>query len=76
MVDKPLTLLMERAAGWPENMQAELVEAMIEIEKKHGGVYRLSEEERAAIEESLEEVRRGEFATDEEVAALFKRYRG
>jgi predicted transcriptional regulator len=75
MADKPLTLLMERAAGWPEDMQAELVEAMIAIEEKHLGVYRLSDAERAAVRRGLEEMRQGKVVSDEEVAAVFNRYR-
>lgn len=36
--------------------------------------YELSAEERANIEEAPDGVRRGEFATDAEVAAVFARY--
>ena len=68
-------MLMERAAAWPQEAQAELVQSMLEIEQRHAGVYRLSDEERAAIEKSLEATQRGEFATDDEVATLFKRNR-
>ncbi len=75
MMTKPLEMLMERAAGWSEEAQAELVQAMLAIEEKHSGVYKFSDEERAAIDRSVEQARRGEFATDEEVAALFDRYR-
>jgi hypothetical protein len=75
MMTKPLDVLMERAAGWSEEAQAELVQAMLVIEEKHAGVYKFSDEERAAIDQSVEQARRGEFATDEEVAALFNRYR-
>jgi hypothetical protein len=75
MASKPLDLLMERAAGWPAEAQAELVQAMIEIEEKYLGVYRLSDAERAAVRRGLEEVRQGKFASDEEVAAVFNRYR-
>ena len=46
---------------------------------KHGrenrSVYRLSEDEREALEQSAAEVREDRFATDEEVAAIFKKYR-
>jgi len=49
---------------------------LLEMEAEVGGVYQLSPEELADIEEGLAEIRRGEFATDEEVAALFNRYRG
>jgi hypothetical protein len=72
---KSLDTLMERAASWPEEAQAELVRFMIDTEAKHFGVYRLSDEDRAKIQKSLASARRGEFATDEEVAALFARYR-
>jgi hypothetical protein len=72
---KSLTALMERAASWPEEAQAELVRFMIDIEAKHFGVYRLDDEDRARIERSLAAARRGEFASDDDIAALFARYR-
>jgi hypothetical protein len=43
---KTLETLMERAASWPEDAQAELVRFMIDTEAKHFGVYRLTDEER------------------------------
>lgn len=72
---KTLELLMERAAAWPEEAQAELVRSMIEIEGRHIGIYHLSDDERLDIEAALDEVARGEVASDEEVAAVFDRYR-
>ncbi len=72
---KVLEALMERAASWPNEAQAELVRFMIDTEAKHFGVFRLNDEDRKRIERSLASARRGEFATDEEVAALFSRYR-
>jgi predicted transcriptional regulator len=74
MVDLVETLL-ERVADWPDDALAELVRSIVEIETKHLGVYKVSLEERAAIERSLEEMRQGKFASDEEVAAVFNRYR-
>ncbi len=70
---KVLENLMERAVGWPEEAQAELVEAMLEIETRHGGVYRLSDEERDAVRRGLREFRDGKLASDEAVAAAFDR---
>jgi hypothetical protein len=72
---KTLEALMEHAASWPDEAQAELVRFMIDTEVKHFGVYRLDDEDRKRIERSLASACRGEFATDEEVAALFGRYR-
>lgn len=73
---KPLLeALLERAAEWPEEAQAELVESMIEIETRHAGVYRLRDEERRAIRRSLQELQAGNFASPERVAAVFDRCR-
>jgi hypothetical protein len=72
---KPFTALMERAASWPEEAQAELVQFMLDIEVKYYGTYRLDDEDRARIQKSLDAAKRGEFASDEEVAAVFARYR-
>ena len=72
---KTLEVLMERAASWPEEAQAELVRFMIDTEARHFGAFRLDDEDRKRIERSLASARRGEFASDDEVAALFSRYR-
>jgi predicted transcriptional regulator len=48
---------------------------MAAIEKKHLGVYRLNDGERAAVRRGLQEMREGKIATDEEVAAVLNRYR-
>ncbi len=72
---KTLEALMERAASWPDEAQAELVRFMIDTEAKHFGVYRLTDDERAAIRKGLDDARHGRFASDEEVADLFNRFR-
>jgi hypothetical protein len=74
MVDLIETLL-ERVADWPKEAQAEVVKAIVDIETKYFGVYKLSAEERAAIVEAKAQAEQGEFASDEEVTALFNRYR-
>lgn len=74
-MNKMVETLLERIADWPEEAQAELVQSIVDIETKHLGVYRLDPDERAAIERGLEEMRQGKFASDEQVAAVFNRYR-
>ena len=74
-MNKMIETLLERIADWPEEAQAELVQSIVDIETKHLGVYKLDPDERAAIERGLEEMRRGKFASDEQVAAVFNRYR-
>src|SRR5690606_14027847 len=59
--------LLETAESWPEEDQKELVAYAREIEARRTGLYMLSDEERAAIEEGIAQADRGEFATDEEV---------
>ena len=41
---KTLGTLMERAASWPDEAQAELVRFMIDTEAKHFGAFRLDDE--------------------------------
>ena len=66
--------LLEIAESLPDADQDELVAYAREIEARRRGVYVLDDDERAAIEDGLAQADRGEFATDEEVAATFKRY--
>src|SRR4051812_41016878 len=61
--------ILELMASWPAEDQEELSELAREIEAPRTGVYRLSEEERAAIDAA----RRGPLAADDEVEAFWKR---
>ncbi len=45
-----------------------------EIGAERIGVYAMTREEAAALDEELAQADRGEFASEEEVAALWKRY--
>ena len=66
---------MERAACWPEEAQAELVPFLIDTEARPFGAIDLeTDEDRERIERSLASAGRSEFATDEQVAALFSRH--
>ena len=72
MISK-LKNLLERAESWPETDQEELAEAARKIEARRTGVYRLSDDERAEIQAGLAEADRGEFVSDEAMAAVWKR---
>ena len=74
-MNKLVETLIERVADWPQEAQAELVQSIVDIETKHLGGYKLDLDERAAIEQGLDEMRQGKFASDKEVAAVFDRYR-
>jgi predicted transcriptional regulator len=64
-----------RAESWPEDDQAELVNLARLIEARRSGVYRLSDDERAAVRKGVEAARRGEFAADEEIERFYQLHR-
>ena len=69
--------LIERVAALPQDAQAEFVDVLADavdyLETKHAGLDRLSEDERQGIERGLREMREQRFATDDAVAAVFRR---
>ncbi len=67
--------VLARAETWSEQDQEELAQVALEIEARRHGLYQPSPEELKAIDEALAEVARGEIATDEEVEAVFAKYR-
>ena len=73
-MNKRLESLMERISALPEDAQNELLDHLAIIEARQSGVYRLSDEERAAVKQGLEAAQRGEFVSDEDMAAFFKRH--
>ncbi len=46
-----------------------------EIKAHRGGVYQLSDEERAAVRAGIEDARRGDFVSDEEMEAFYQSLR-
>ena len=75
-MNKVLEILIDRVAALPKDAQEEIVRSVVEIEQRHKGVYTLDDDERADILQALEEMKRGDVASDDEAAALFKRLRG
>jgi hypothetical protein len=66
---------LERTRTWPEAAQDELAEIVLEIDAElAAGDYHATPEELEAIDEVLEQVARGEFATQEEVEAAFRAF--
>jgi predicted transcriptional regulator len=67
--------LLERVESWPIEDQEELADVAREIESRRTGVYRLSDEERAAVRAGLDDVRRGDLATEEEIEEFYQLHR-
>jgi predicted transcriptional regulator len=66
--------LVAEAETWPEEDQQELVQYARDIRARRAGLYVMTEEERAAVAEGLEQTRRGEFAPQEEIDAFWRRH--
>ena len=75
MTKEQIEAVLNRVREWPLELQEEAAQMLMMMEGQHEIVYELSEEERADLREGLAEAERGEFATDEEVQALFARYK-
>jgi predicted transcriptional regulator len=76
MTKEQIDEILDRVRTWPIERQEDAAAILLTMEGQDSSVYDLSEEELAEIELALEEADRGEFATDEEMKALFDRYRG
>ena len=62
--------ILERVARWPQEDQEELAEIARDIEQRRNGIYVLNDDEKAAIERA----RQSGVASDDEVAAFWKRH--
>jgi predicted transcriptional regulator len=66
--------LFDRISALPDDLLGEVEASIDEIERWQGEVFHLTDEERAAVRKGTEAARRGEFATDEEITALYRRH--
>ncbi len=67
--------MLEQVESWPEEDQEELADVAREIESRRTGVYRLSDDERAAVREGMDAARRGDFVPDHEMEEFYKLHR-
>ncbi len=75
MVAKALKEILTRVESWPERAQEEAAASLQAIEEELREPYELTVADKEAIDRGLEAVRKGEFATDQEVEAVFAKYR-
>ncbi len=66
--------VLDRVLTWPAERQQEAAELLTLLEAQEGELYHPSDDEWLAIQEGLDQARRGEFATDEEMESLWKRF--
>jgi predicted transcriptional regulator len=74
MTKEQISSVLNSVRSWPQEDQEELVELAREIEARRTGIYVMNDEERAAVREGLEQAMRGEFVSDDEMDAFWKKY--
>jgi predicted transcriptional regulator len=73
MKNDDLEEILARVRTWAPDLQAEAIDLLLELEQDASDIYELTDEELADIREGLAEADRGEFATEEEIARVFRR---
>jgi hypothetical protein len=71
---KDLEDLIERVRHWPERRQDDAVDILREMERQDSSGYRLTDAQAEEVVRIQRDIRegRGEFASDEQMAALWK----
>jgi predicted transcriptional regulator len=72
MTKEQINAVLEAVRTWPQEDQEELAEIAREIEARRTGVYAMSNDERAAVREGLDQAQRGELTQDDEMNAFWK----
>ena len=76
MIAKHLTDAMKGVEAWPSEAQDELAGYAAEIEAGlSGGVYHATDDELAGINRGIASARAGRLASEQDVAAVFSKYR-
>ena len=74
MTTKDLEELIERVRHWPRERQEDAAEVLLEMERQDASRYRLTDVQAQEVTRIQRDIRdgRGNFATDEQMAALWK----
>jgi uncharacterized protein YbaP (TraB family) len=67
--------MLDRVLTWPPEAQEEAVASLATIEEQFAALQTLSPEDRDALARSTEDMKLGRYATEEQVKAVFDRYR-
>lgn len=75
MTRDQIDAVLDRVHSWPKERREDAARLLLAMEAEGTEPYALSSEERADLEAALEEVARGEIASETEVQAAFSRHR-
>ena len=70
-----LDKVLERVKGWPEARQRDVLRVLEIMEQSGIGTHALTDDERAAVQVGLDQANRGEFVSDAEMEAFWRRNR-
>ncbi len=73
MTKDQIAAIIERFRAWPEERQAYAAEILLLIEAQDVPPLRVSDDEWEAIQEGNSQAERGEFVSDADMSAFFKR---
>jgi predicted transcriptional regulator len=73
MSKEQIKAVLDRVLTWPPARQRDAANMLLWLEAKEGELYHPSDDEWAAIQEGLDQAKRGEFVPDEEMDAFWKR---
>jgi len=73
MTKEQINAALESLRSWPQEDQEELLEFGRIIEARRTGTYVMTDQERLAVREGLAQADRGEFVSDEDMEAFWKR---
>jgi hypothetical protein len=74
MTKEQIAIVLDRVRTWPEERQAYAAELLMLLEAQEEGPVRTSDEEWEAIQEGNTQAERGEFVSDADMAAFYKRH--
>lgn len=70
---KTLEDMLTKVKFWPKERQEHAARILEAMEQPGTDVYRLSEEEHVAVSEGLEQAKRGEFVSEDDMSAFWNR---
>ena len=74
MTKDEIKAVLDRVLTWPPELQEMAADALLDIGARlDGDVYVPTEDEWEAIKEGMEQARRGEFVSEEEMTAFWKK---
>jgi hypothetical protein len=74
MTKEQIAAVFDRVRSWPEERQAYAAEILLLLEAQGQAPASVSDEEWKAIQEGNVQAERGEFVSDEDMAAFYKRH--